>query len=461
MGNEQSSSRPPAHDGAREGKKRQCDESKHRSVLIGGKIRTPLTERLDYHEPGPGIANVRHRCDEIAEPNNDSIDPVTDGPDKVYTLVIRDRKRVLKSQATMRGNSTDRTPKPGESSDSEKRGTHESGEMRTTTLESGHQELSRVELIESVRNRCGETEGAESCEVVGHIEDQLVKVYDSTEGKRYIASAEDLEKKILFMSEMSNLYAQDTLEAHQQIVKRIHEENCAADQVYDEIHRSGELELSDFENVQPSAFVKRLVEEGHIKDGQLILELGPGGGADLCYIAEKLKETRCGGIDISELAVKGARKNAMRKGLQDRVGFTHGNFLDVLANCDGQPIGGVLTVSTSQYQPGQVLEHEQFPIMGRILSREGGKLCIAIKDESSDSAHSPYQIELAPGHPDNPKMDLRGGGLLRVYLAGLERQRQLMSRSGLKPVDERIVSRVGYDRKRQTERFIQSVWESA
>jgi release factor glutamine methyltransferase len=74
----------------------------------------------------------------------------------------------------------------------------------------------------------------------------------------------------------------------------------------------------------------RVVERHHIAH-PVIVDAGAGSGCIAVALARELAEARVVAIDISESALRVARRNAARHGLGDRIGFIASDLLEALA----------------------------------------------------------------------------------------------------------------------------------
>lgn len=312
-------------------------------------------------------------------------------------------------------------------------------------------------------------------EVVPHIEEQLIRIYRPTaneirnfsdeenEARAKIKdlSNEEVRAKILLLSEMSRRYQEGTLEAHEAITNVLRRASFTAAQVYEEIHARGELELSNFENAEPNKFIQRLVKSRRIRQRSIILELGPGGGEDARFLAKNVRNTHVIGVDIADNAVNRANRISESRNQRSHVNMAQGDFLYILEKLQGQPINGIYSHSTLHYSPGMVLEEKIFPMIGDVLRQKNGSFFLAMKIGKSESAHSPLQVELIPGHPDNPKIDFRSGGVFRIYPETQEDVHRLLKKSGLVIMESQVVPIVGYDRPNKTEYFVQLIARAA
>ncbi|AFS78831.1 ribosomal protein L11 methyltransferase PrmA [Gottschalkia acidurici 9a] len=70
--------------------------------------------------------------------------------------------------------------------------------------------------------------------------------------------------------------------------------------------------------------------EKHVKEGDLVLDIGCGSGI-LSVAAAKLGAKKAIGVDLDELAVKVSNENKTINNVQDIVDIRHGNLLDVVS----------------------------------------------------------------------------------------------------------------------------------
>ncbi len=345
-----------------------------------------------------------------------------------------------------------------------------SGERLAACLEDRNLEARDIEQVRQQYGEAFELEHgkcANTVDRVPSIADQLTRLYESGETD-YIASKEDLKAKIDLHEKWGALYREDTLDVHEKLTGELRRANLIADQVYEEIHTAGKLRLSDFENVLPNEYIMYLIESGKIKPGSLTLELGPGGGKDARTIAHMVANAQVNGVDISPTAVRAANSIAHREGLGRCVKMAQGNYLDILNGCVGQPYNNIYMNSVGHYSPGKKVE-QLFEMNGNVLRESGGRLHCGMKiREGSASADSPYQIQLAPGHPDNPMIDVRHfnpetgkGAILRLYFETAARIHQLQRRGGLIIEDSQIRDVANYDRPGQSERFVWTTLRAA
>ncbi len=322
--------------------------------------------------------------------------------------------------------------------------------------------------VEDVRRQCDaldleraeEVDAEDEKERLLPVADQLVRLYESGD-TNYITSKEDLKAKIELYEEWGELYREYTTEAHEELTNQLRTANLIADQVYEEIHATGELRLSNFENVLPNEYILYLIESGKIKPGSLTLEFGSGGGKDARTIAQMVENAQVNGVDISPTAVRAGNSLSQKEGLGGRVKFAEGNFLHMADACIGQPYDNIYINSAGHYQVGKKAE-QLYKVIGNILRVSGGRLHNGMKiRKGSASANSPHQIRMAPGHPDNPMVDVRHfnpktgkGAILRLYRETQERIHQVQQAGGLIIEESQIRDVANYDRSDQKERFV-------
>jgi len=77
----------------------------------------------------------------------------------------------------------------------------------------------------------------------------------------------------------------------------------------------------------PTTTSRTLADAIEIRPGDVVVDVGCGSGV-LAFVAAKLGAKRVVGCDLSEPAVKAARRNAEDLGLDDRCEFRHGDLLE-------------------------------------------------------------------------------------------------------------------------------------
>ncbi|MFH0837915.1 MAG: class I SAM-dependent methyltransferase, partial [Patescibacteria group bacterium] len=146
---------------------------------------------------------------------------------------------------------------------------------------------------------------------------------------------------------ISNLYEQNTLEAHEQIVRLLNGLSISAPQRWEDIHNAGNLNLSTSASEQPNVFAQRIAdiirgeESGKTEhpEQKLLLDLGSGRGVDAkCIAAAGVNVI---GVDISNAAVMMANANIKggeSGGRSGNIIIAKGDFLQMLEDCVDQPI---------------------------------------------------------------------------------------------------------------------------
>ncbi|MBU0706548.1 class I SAM-dependent methyltransferase [Patescibacteria group bacterium] len=262
---------------------------------------------------------------------------------------------------------------------------------------------------------------------------------------------------------ISNLYEQNTLEAHERIVILLHGLSISAPQRWEDIHNAGDLNLSTPTREQPNEFARCIADmireemgKAENPEQKLLLDLGAGRGVDAGCIADA--GVNVIGVDISDAAVTMANQNLVSGGLGESGGkviIAKGDFLQMLEGCVGQPIDYIYSHSALHYSPHMVLEQRIFPKIAEVLRTAAGKFCFAMKIGSSASADPKYQFRLATGNPYNPSID-RTHKIFRIYPETEEHIHAIL-RPSFNVDDSRLVDVEGYDRDGEVERFCQIV----
>lgn len=133
--------------------------------------------------------------------------------------------------------------------------------------------------------------------------------------------------------------------------------------------------------------VERLIEAATIPPSS-VLDVGTGSGVIALTLAARFPEAAVGALDISEDAIALARENAVRLGLQQRVHFARGDFLDGLEGVFDLIVANLPYVATGE--AGGLSREVQHDPKTALFSGERG-------DELVRELIGSARIHLSPG----------------------------------------------------------------
>jgi len=177
----------------------------------------------------------------------------------------------------------------------------------------------------------------------------------------------------------------------------------------------------------------RFVEETHLSTDDLLADIGCGrGGPGLWVIAQT--GARLVGIDISKVALEGARSRAESMGLSDRSTWRVGSFQGT--GLEGRSLDAVMSVDALLFAPDKEAAIQE---LARVL-RPGGRLVLTTWDYHSQPKGRPPQL---PDH--RPLLDAAGFEVLAYEDTVDWRQRELGTNDGLLAAVDELAAESGED----------------
>lgn len=250
----------------------------------------------------------------------------------------------------------------------------------------------------------------------------------------------------MILDEVRELLSHNSLEDERKAMSLLSDSGLIAAKRWEGIYQSQETDMAStkrhkFANKTPeshNALAERVVEMANLKSGSLMLELGPGYGNDLIYVAQRT-DAMLIGIDSSAYAVEQIMQNvdavqtkggrSRRKGaeilnrrIDGQISLSVADFLEQLKVMQrakqGARFDAISSHSTIHYNPPNILREEIFPLIASRL-KDDGLFFMIMKLASSASAQSENQTRLVtdPGNPVsyfNPSIDTIDR-MFRVY----------------------------------------------